>query len=168
MDKVTTTTVASSTVSTTHPVLSGSSLAALVGVLLFLALLVIISPSILSLLYNKRRPVNGTGATGAPSSFFQINYITWYLLHSTVAALVIIGVIILRSTASSTQPSFLPSSAVSSDTSSGRPVSTPRRNPALAQRPQDRPRRHFLLAQYRKGAGRPASRTSVVRESAPA
>ena len=95
MDKVTTTTVASSTVSTTHPVLSGSSLAALVGVLLFLALLVIISPSILSLLYNKRRPVNGTGATGAPSSFFQINYITWYVLHSTVAALVIIGVIIL-------------------------------------------------------------------------
>ena len=97
MDPVsTTTTVGSSTVSTTHPVLTGDALAAIIGALLFLALLVLLSPPALSWLYNLRRQSHeASGSTPPPASFFQINYITWYLLHSTVAALVIIGVVIL-------------------------------------------------------------------------
>ena len=91
----TTTTAATSSVSTTHPGLSGAGLLAIVGGLLFLALLVVLSPPVLSWIYDRRQSGTAPTQPPAPASFFQIDYITWYLLHFCVAALVVIGVILL-------------------------------------------------------------------------
>jgi len=91
----TTTTAATSSVSTTHPGLSGAGLLAIVGGLLFLALLVVLSPPVLSWIYDRGRSSTTPSQSPAPASFFQIDYITWYLLHFCVAALVVIGVILL-------------------------------------------------------------------------
>src|SRR5579864_2150619 len=96
MTGTTGTTVApGATTTQTHPSLTGLALDAVIWGLLALGLLIVAVTPLLARNYNKRKPVVDPATAESPASFFQIPYITWYLLHSSVAGLVIVGVILL-------------------------------------------------------------------------
>lgn len=61
--------------------------------LVAVSLVVVVVPLILQLTFKPTKP-EASASTSAPS-FFQIPYITWYLLHYGVAALAILGIILL-------------------------------------------------------------------------
>ena len=60
--------------------------------LLLLSLVTVLSPVLLALVYRKTRLNDQTGHQ-LPTSFFQLPYITWFLIHMYVAMLGIIAVV---------------------------------------------------------------------------
>ena len=63
--------------------------------LVFLALVVVLQPLILSLTFRRQRDSAGKPNAESVSSFFEIPYITWYLVHYGIAALAVIAILIL-------------------------------------------------------------------------
>lgn len=63
--------------------------------LVVLAAVVVLQPLILSLTFRKRKETTQTQNPGAAPSFFEIDYITWFLIHYVIAALAIIAIVIL-------------------------------------------------------------------------
>ena len=63
--------------------------------LVVLALVVVLQPLILSLTFRKRKET-AAGQTPQPAgSFFEIPFITWFLVHYGIAALAVIAIVIL-------------------------------------------------------------------------
>lgn len=89
------------TTTANHPALSGQALDVVIWGLIVLLLLVLLITPLLSYLYNRRPAAQENSHAAAKSghenypSFFQIPFITWYLLHFTVAALVIVAIVLL-------------------------------------------------------------------------
>lgn len=63
--------------------------------LVFLALVVVLQPLILSLTFRRRKDPAEKPTADSASSFFEIPYITWYLVHYGIAALAVIAILIL-------------------------------------------------------------------------
>lgn len=63
-----------------------------------IALLIVLQPWLLARTYHARRaqPPAGTSPTQeTPASFFQIPYITWFLIHHGIAALALLAIVFL-------------------------------------------------------------------------
>lgn len=87
----------STTLSGSSPVLvlSQHDVMAVIIFLVFLALMVILQPFLLSWVYNHRKESSNSKAQGTPSSFFEIPYVMWFLVHHGIAALAMIVILIL-------------------------------------------------------------------------
>lgn len=58
-----------------------------------IALVIVILPLLLSWLYGRK--ASGDNISGQPVSFFQIPYITWFIVHYGIAALAILAIVLL-------------------------------------------------------------------------
>lgn len=76
-------------------VLSRSDVRLIIIFLVFVALIIILQPLLLSSSYNRRKELPDIKAKDAHSSFFEIEYITWFLIHYGIAALAVIAILIL-------------------------------------------------------------------------
>lgn len=76
-------------------VLSQHDVDMIITYLVILALVVVLQPLVLSLTFSKRKGLADKPVTGSASSFFEIPFITWYLVHYGIAALAVIAILIL-------------------------------------------------------------------------
>ncbi len=62
-----------------------------------IALVVVLQPWLLARSYHARRshPADAAGQTQDPGSFFQIPFITWFLIHHGIAALALLAIVFL-------------------------------------------------------------------------
>ena len=83
---------------TTGPLLSSSQIIWVAFGIGVIGLLIVLQPWLLARTYHARRtpPAAGTSPSQeAPSSFFQIPYITWFLIHHGIAALALLAIVFL-------------------------------------------------------------------------
>lgn len=84
---------ASTVLAVTSTTLTGGEVDWIIGGLLFLALLAIASPLLLAWLHQRKAPAGGTdGSTSDYRSFFQIPFVTWFLVHNYIPVLGIVAV----------------------------------------------------------------------------
>lgn len=76
-------------------VLSQSEVNAIIIFLVAVALVVVLQPLILSVTFRKRREKSTNSNQEDAPSFFEIPYITWFLVHYGVATIAIIAIVIL-------------------------------------------------------------------------
>ena len=76
-------------------VLSRSDVKLIVIGLVFVALVVVLQPLLLSISYKGRKEPSGGKPSDLHSSFFEVPYVTWFLIHHGIAALAMISILIL-------------------------------------------------------------------------
>lgn|GEM_PF-5687685 len=76
-------------------VLSQHDVNMIIVFLIFLALVVILQPLILALVFKKGKGKPDGQPPGAAPSFFEIPFITWFLVHYGISALAVIAIVIL-------------------------------------------------------------------------
>lgn len=86
--------MSSSSSSSVALVLTQHDVDMIITFLVFLALIVVLQPLLLSLTFRKHKVPLTTQTSDAPS-FFEIPYITWFLVHYGIAALAVIAILIL-------------------------------------------------------------------------
>lgn len=75
--------------------LSQSDVNTIIIFLVGLAVVVVLQPLILSWVFGRQKRHPAAQSTDAAPSFFEIDYITWFLTHYGIAALAIIAIVIL-------------------------------------------------------------------------
>ena len=86
---------ATTTPSSAVLVLSQSEVNMIIIFLVAVALVVVLQPLILSVSFRKRREKLSNPIQEDAPSFFEIPYITWFLVHYGVATIAIIAIVIL-------------------------------------------------------------------------
>lgn len=86
-----------SVASSTSPVLvlSQHDVFMIVVFLVALAAVIVLQPLILSLAFRRQKNLSKSESATAAPSFFEIDYITWFLIHYGIAALAIVVILIL-------------------------------------------------------------------------
>lgn len=86
------TTTPAQTASTSTALTSGQVFDVAIGIGI-IAFVVVILPLLLSWVYGNKAPARDT--SGRPESFFQIPFITWFIVHYGIAALAILAIVLL-------------------------------------------------------------------------